>query len=89
MNDIHKMSCPMAYNLVTTRKPHVCFGCGRKFNPPANMIAAACVDGGRVESYYLCETCDTVTRNMEYGDEFGFSDLREDALAIEKNNGTN
>lgn len=78
----------LRYNFVTTRKPHVCFGCGRKFNPPSNMIAVACLDGGRFESYYLCETCDTIASNMEYGDEFGFSDLREDALAMEENNGT-
>lgn len=84
------MSDLLRYKLVKTRKPHVCFGCGRKFVPPANMFAAACADGGRVDSYYLCETCDEVTKSMEYGDEFGFSDLREDALALEEElkNGT-
>lgn len=81
------MSEILRYKMVTTRKPHVCFGCSRKFNPPANMVAAAYADGGSVSSYYLCETCDTIASNMECGDEFGFSDLREEAIAMEENNG--
>lgn len=47
---------------------------------------AACADGGRVESYYRCTACDTIASNMEYGDEFGFSDLRDEALEMEKKN---
>lgn len=82
------MSDLLRYKMVKTRKPHVCFGCGRKFSPPTKMFAAACADYGRVDSYYLCETCDKVTKNMEYGDEFGFSDLRDEALEMEKQNGT-
>lgn len=80
------MSTNLRYKIVTTRKPHICFGCGRRFDPPAQMVAAACADGGRVESYYLCTTCDTIASNMEYGDEFGFSDLRDEALEMEKKN---
>ncbi|MEG0692433.1 MAG: hypothetical protein RR444_05060 [Oscillospiraceae bacterium] len=77
------MSTILRYKMVATRKPHICFGCGRKFYPPAKMIAAACADGESVSSYYLCETCDTITRHMDRGDEFGFSDLREEALLFE------
>ena len=52
------MSKILRYKFVKTRKPHVCFGCGRCFEPPCRMISAADVDGGTVESYYLCESCD-------------------------------
>ena len=77
------MSCILRYTKVKTRSSSVCFGCGRKFEPPTKMIAAAHADGGTVSSYYLCETCDTITSNMRY-DEFGFSDLRDEALAMEE-----
>lgn len=82
------MSKILRYKLVKTRKPHVCFGCGRCFEPPCRMISAAAAVGGIVESYYLCESCDEVTRDLEPWEEFGFGDLREAALEYEKEQNT-
>ena len=49
------------------------------------MISAACVDCGTVENYYLCETCDDIVSDMQYGDEYGYGDLREEAIERENN----
>lgn len=78
------MSTILRSDTVTTRKPHVCFGCGRKFEPPCRMVSAAYVDSGTVNSYYLCETCDKISSEMDYGDEYGFGDFRDEALEREK-----
>lgn len=75
----------LRYKKVITRKPHICFGCGRKFDPPANMISAACADCGIVYSYYLCETCDEIVSDMQYGDEYGYGDLLDEAKEREGN----
>lgn len=80
------MSENLRYKKVITRKPYICFGCGRKFNPPTKMVSAACADGGTVESYYLCETCGDIVSDMKYGDEYGYGDLREEALERESDN---
>lgn len=77
------MSEILRYNAVITRKPHICFGCGRKFQPPCKMISAACADGGTVYSYYLCETCNEISSEMHYWDEYGFGDFRDEALERE------
>lgn len=78
------MSKILRYKLVKIRKPHVCFGCGRYFEPSRRMISAAAADGGIVESYYLCESCDEVVSDLEPWEEFGYGDLREAALEYEK-----
>lgn len=52
------MGTILRHKYVTTRKPHICFGCGREFKPPVKMISAASADGGRAQSYYLCDTCE-------------------------------
>lgn len=75
----------LRYKMVTTRKPHICFGCGRKFEPPTKMVCAASVDCGTVDTYYLCKTCDDIVSEMQYGDEYGYGDLREEALERENN----
>lgn len=79
-----EMSKILRYKLVKIRKPHVCFGCGRYFEPPCQMISAAAADGGTVESYYLCKSCDIVASDLGPLEEFGFGDLREAALEYEK-----
>lgn len=83
------MGTILRHKYVTTRTPHVCFGCGREFEPPVKMISAASADGGTVQSYYLCKTCDTIVSRMRYDDEYGFGELRKEALGIEKENLTN
>lgn len=78
------MDTILRYKAVKIRKPHVCFGCGRRFEPPCQMISAAAADSGTVESYYLCESCDKVVSGLRPWEEFGFGDLREAALEYEK-----
>ena len=78
------MSTILRYKYVTTRKPHICFGCGRNILSPARMASVAYADGGTAESYYLCKTCDTIVSRMRWGDEYGFGELREEALKIER-----
>lgn len=80
------MSKILRYKLVKIRKPHVCFGCGRCFEPPYQMISAAAAYDGTVGSYYLCESCNKVASDLgpwPWG-EFGFGDLRAAALEYEK-----
>lgn len=48
------------------------------------MISAVCIDCGVLDSFYLCEICERIVSNMRHDDEFGYGDLREGALAIEK-----
>ena len=68
---------------VLTRVGHVCFGCGRKFDSKTKMKRESIADCGTVFTCYLCETCSDICSDMEYGDEFGFSELREEALERE------
>ena len=74
----------LRYNTVTTRKPHFCFGCGRKFQSPCKMISAAFTDCGSVSNYYLCMTCDSIVSKMEYDDEYCYGDLYDEAIEREK-----
>lgn len=78
------MSAILRHKYVTTRKPHICFGCGRNILSPARMASMAYADGGTAESYYLCMTCDAITSRMDSYDEYGFGELREEALKMEK-----
>ena len=78
------MAKNLRFNKVTTRKPHICFGCGRRFEPPCQMISAACADCGTVDSYYLCSTCADIVYDMDSGDEYGFGDLKDEALEREE-----
>ncbi|HAU85722.1 MAG TPA: hypothetical protein DCW90_09515 [Lachnospiraceae bacterium] len=78
------MGTILRYKVVTTRKPHVCFGCGREFRPPCRMISAASTDGGTVSSYYLCETCDKISSKRDCWDEYCFGDFRDEALEMER-----
>lgn len=72
--------------LVTTRKPHTCFGCERKFPSGTTMEFCSIADGGTVNNSYLCLTClevvsETVIESGYF--EFCFGDLREESLALE------
>lgn len=78
------MTTILRYKYVTTRKPHICFGCGRNILSPARMASVAYADGGTVMSYYLCKTCDAIVAHMDSYDEYGFGELREEALKIER-----
>lgn len=78
------MSTILRHKYVITRTPHICFGCGRNILSPARMASIAYADGGTVQSYYLCETCDTIVSRMRWDDEYGFGELREEALEMER-----
>ena len=67
---------------VRTRKDHVCFGCGRNFPKGTSMECSFVVDD-RPWTCYLCATCQKISASLKYGDEYGFGDLREDALRKE------
>jgi hypothetical protein len=69
--------------IVFTRKPHICFGCGREFPKGANMERSCVVDGGVAWTCYLCQTCIDISSEMRYDDEFCYGDLREEALERE------
>ena len=67
---------------VKTRKDHVCFGCGRNF-PKGTLMERSCVIDNGLWTSYLCPTCKKISASLEYGDEYGFGDLREYTLEKE------
>lgn len=75
---------------VKTRKPHVCFGCGRTFDA-GTIMQRECVVDGTAWTCYLCETCEEIESNFKKIDKdvdfFGFGDLREYVLEFERNGG--
>lgn len=77
------MSTILRHKYGTTRKPHICFGCGRNILSPARMVSMAYADGGIAEFYYLCKTCGTIVSRMRWDYEYEFGELREEALKIE------
>lgn len=76
------MSRLISYKIVKTRKPHFCFGCAREFPAGTSMEYDTVVDG-EIFNIYICSTCQEIINHMEYGDLYGYSDLREDALELE------
>lgn len=74
--------------IVTTKKPHICFGCGREF-PRGTKMERSCMIDGTAWTFYLCPTCIEITSTMHWGDDFGYSDLREQALDKEKRGNNN
>ena len=69
--------------IVKTRKSHVCFGCGRSFPKGTKMETSNIVDGG-IWVCRLCKSCQIASSELSCDDEYGFSELRERALEIEK-----
>lgn len=69
--------------VVKTRAAHVCFGCGREFEQGA-MMERSCVFDGTPWTCYLCESCQKASSELWWQDEYGFGDLRERALEIER-----
>ena len=67
---------------VKTRKDHVCFGCGRNF-PKGSLMERSCVVDNGLRTCYLCSACQKVSASLKYGDEYGFGDLREEALRMD------
>ena len=69
--------------VLKTRKPHICFGCGRRFQAGAHM-ERSCVVDGTLWTCYLCESCQQASSELNWSDEYGYGDLRERALEIER-----
>lgn len=65
---------------VKTRKDHVCFGCGRNFSKGTLMERSCVIDSDGIWTCFLCPTCKKISASLKYGDEFGFGELREEAL---------
>lgn len=55
-------------SLVKIKKPHVCFGCGRKFKSGSQMEKSL-VTGDSPWSCYLCATCREVLKTFPYIEE--------------------
>lgn len=49
------MSTILKYKYVTTRKPHICFGCSRNILSPARMASVAYADGGTADARWEAE----------------------------------
>ena len=77
------MSQVLNPRVVTTHKPHICFGCAREFPKGTKMELSCIVDGGTAWTCYLCPTCMKLTQEMRYDDEYCCGDLLEDALELE------
>jgi len=72
------LSTVLSAKVVTTRKPHVCWGCGIKYPPGTRMKAVTSVDG-EIATDYWCLTCvEYWDRYMDPDDVVMFGDLRVD-----------
>lgn len=49
--------------VVTTRKSHICFGCGREIPKGSRMEKSLVIDGTPF-SCYLCETCLAISKKF-------------------------
>ena len=66
------------WNHIKTRKPHRCFGCGKRYPANSDMIHAAYTDGGQAYGCYWCPTCNKyMLRNFEPGDEVCAGEIYE------------
>jgi hypothetical protein len=82
------MSTLLSSKLVKTKREHICFGCGRKFDKDTNMIRSSFADNGTAFTTYLCQSCEKYCHdNFDYGDEFSFGELKDGVLEMEGNNG--
>lgn len=73
------------HKYVKTRKPHTCFGCAREFPKGSILNREAVENGGSVFTAYMCPSCEDYIQNeLPPFDEFGFGDLRDSVLELEK-----
>ena len=82
------MADTIGRKIVVIRKPHICFGCGRKF-PKGTKMERSCVVDGTAWTCYLCPTCIEITSLIHWCDDFGYGDLREEALEKERKGNNN
>ena len=60
------------------------FALGVGENCRGTMMERSCVFDGTPWTCYLCESCQKASAELGWQDEYGFGDLRERALEIEK-----
>ena len=61
-----------------TRKPHICYGCGKTYPASSKMVYSAYADGGTVQDCYWCKTCqEYMHRYFDCGDETGENEIFE------------
>ena len=51
--------------MVTTRKPHDCWGCAKKFPTGTRMWFTKTADGGGISMAWLCEECIDILDSLE------------------------
>ena len=73
------------FRVVTTKKQHNCYGCGRVFKSGTSMTSAACKINGSFGNKYFCESCHhiMVTKGKTI-DKFWYGELLCEALAYER-----
>ena len=70
------MSDILRWNIVKTRKPHKCFGCGKTHPAKTKMVSAAYAEDGSVFGCYWCDVCvEYMHKYFESGDETGEGEL--------------
>ena len=73
--------------IVKTRKPHHCWGCGKKFEAGVKLRYQVDAEEGTINSSYWCKVCDTTVK-AEYDEQvdcgIGFGDVK-DYMSWEEN----
>ena len=65
--------------IVTTRKPHHCWGCTKLLPAKSEVQLVCCAEGGHISTAYWCETCREFLKTLKYYetmDGFDYGDLR-------------
>ena len=63
---------------VVTRKPHRCWGCGRRFPPGSSLQRVTDVEHGQFSRLYWCDVCREILAKYHHGDGFEMGDLKDE-----------
>lgn len=65
--------------IVKTRKEHVCWGCGEKFEKGISLRFVKSIDSGVISSSYWCRICDvTALEHHDWNDDgFQFAVVKD------------
>ena len=65
--------------LVTTNKPHKCWGCTKEFPAKSKLRRVTCSDGREISTAYWCASCEKIIRDGDYesSDTFWYGELEE------------
>ena len=67
----------IAYKLVTTRKPHRCFGCEEQYPKGSRLHAQTMRGDGKVYTLHLCDRCNVASQQYRYPDVYYEGQLKE------------